>query len=226
MSGTACRYCQQPVDDNWPVVMFRGEVARWCPSLRDVILDATTVAHAYCFAEQEGTDALSQLMPPAPGREECGAGELADGSRWRLLLHKLHTEVAGDVDLEFTLWFDPDAIGRGGGGPGWSAKSHEAPPGIEAMRQLGHNSTHVTPGKVVKDALLLAHLDDGATAPVTVVEMPDLPFDIFIASAPWPRWVVSIEARDQGGNEIGRTREFKPSEQFQQYRQRKPQRHP
>jgi hypothetical protein len=129
MSGTACRYCQQPVDDNWPVVMFRGEVARWCPSLRDVSLDATTVAHPYCFAEREGTDALSQLMPPSPGRAECGAGELTDGSGWRLLLHKLHTEVAGDVDLEFTLWFDPDATGRGGGGPGWSAKSHEAPAG-------------------------------------------------------------------------------------------------
>jgi hypothetical protein len=56
--------------------------------------------------------------------------------------------------------------------------------------------------------------------------MPDLPFDILIASAPWPRWVVSVEARDQSGNEIGRTREFEPSERFQQYRQRTPQRHP
>ena len=196
--------------------MFHGDVPAWCPTLADVLTDATALAHAFCFADQEGNDALSGLMPASLRVEwaECGRGLLADGSEWQLLVRDLHVESAGDADLSFNLRSE-------GGGPVWQTHSTDRPQHVDVLRQSGQGAVHVVFGKATRSAAqVVAHLDSGETRPATVVDVPTLDFDVFVASAEWPLWVRSVEAFDEGGASLGRSPDWTPSEHFRAIRDR------
>jgi hypothetical protein len=74
-------------------------------------------------------------------------------------------------------------------------------------------------GRVARDVeTLIAHLDSGETRPVTLIETSDLPENLFLADAPFPWWIESIEGRNKDGAKIAGTGTWKPSKLYLTYR--------
>jgi hypothetical protein len=135
---------------------------------------------------------------------DVGGGTAADGSPWRLIMHRVHREAPQDEDLHFWLIFSD-------GGPGWNANTAKPPNPLQITNISTYRRAHMVCGLVThKAARVVGHDSERAGRDATIVRLQFLPFDVFVASAEHPRWIASVEAYDASGSSLGRTPDRAP----------------
>ena len=123
-------------------------------------------------------------------------------------MDRVHREAPQDEDLHFWLLFSD-------GGPGWSANTAKPPTPLQLTLIATHGRAHLVSGLVTRTAVrVVGHDSDGVGREATIVPTQFLPFDLFVASSEYPRWIASVEAYDASGSSLGRTPDWKPSEFF------------
>jgi hypothetical protein len=143
-----------------------------------------------------------------PDGTDVGGGVAADGARWRLIMHRVHREAPQDEDLHFWLLFSD-------GGPGWSANTAKPPAPLLITNISTHKRAHMVCGLVTRKAVrVLGHDSEGDGIEATIIRTQFLPFDLFVASSPYPRWIAAVEAFNASGSSLGRTPDWEPGDFF------------
>jgi hypothetical protein len=60
--ATTCEYCGLVVDPAGPAVLLGGKAPLWQPFLEDLRSSAFKLAHAKCFGENDGLEALLAII--------------------------------------------------------------------------------------------------------------------------------------------------------------------
>jgi hypothetical protein len=151
-----------------------------------------------------------------------GRGSFSDGSRWRLHVQQFPEEL----NCWLEQLYDADAEGlpdkmradlraglEAGSGINWNEKALGPDESIRARFGVQYGTAHVVTGQVERGACTIrVELDTGQVVEAALLHAPEWPADFFVVDAPYPRWIVQVEALGEGGQRVAATDRWQPTE--------------